>query len=176
VTSIEITPAAGSPWRNILQAPTDVALENGLWCPMDRTVALIPEHDGLVCKACGACWDQHGRHGRWLTASTILIIDGHLVENKEPGPDAERLRWLDRRLSAGIGLSAVCGFGSSAGRMMRPYADQVPDEMLLLLSGFLAAAGGVVIAVVLLLRWMDARSWATAEPLLDACGEVRDEH
>ncbi len=156
--SIEITPTAGSPWRSILPAPTDVALENGLWCPMDRTVALLPELDGLVCASCGACWDQHGRHGRWLTGNTILIIDGHLVEHEERGSDAAtRLRRLDRRLAAAIGVGAVCGFGYGTGRVLHPYAQQVPDELVLLLASLLAAAGAVALAVVLLARWWEAR-------------------
>ncbi|GIF08877.1 hypothetical protein [Actinoplanes siamensis] len=158
--SIEIVPATGSPWRDIYPVPKDVALQNGPWCPMDLKAGLIPQDQGWVCASCGACWDQHGRHGRWLQASTVLIVDGHLVEQKEPDAEAERLRWLDRRLATAVGVGAVCGAGYSAGRLMRPYADQVPGDLLLLLSGLLAAAGGVVVAVVLLLRWLDARRWA----------------
>jgi hypothetical protein len=173
--SIEIVPAADSRWRSILPVPKDVVLENGPWCPMDRTVGLIPQDQGWVCASCGASWDQHGRHGRWLQADRVLVIDGHLVEPKEPGVEfvAEQLRWLDRRLATAIGAGAVSGGVYTAGRLMRPYSDQVPGELLLLLSGLLAAAGGVVVAVVLLLRWLDARRWAE---MLDAddASEVSD--
>ena len=157
--SIEIMPTTQSPWRSILPAPKDVTLEDGPWCPMDLTAGLIPQDQGWVCASCAACWDQQGRHGRWLTASTILVIDGHLIEHQEHGSDTARLRRLDRRLAAAIGVGAVCGFGYSAGLVMRPYTGQVPDELLLLLAALLAAVGGVVIAVVLLLGWLDARSW-----------------
>lgn len=170
-------PVVESPWRGVYPVPKDVALQDGPWCPMDLNAGLIPEDQGWVCASCGACWDQHGRHGRWLDASTVLVIDGHLVEHKGPGFDVEagRLRWLDRRLAAAIGVGAVCGFGYGAGRLMRPHAEQVPDELLLLLAGLLAAAGAAAIAVVLLLRWLDARSWVTAEPLepADVAGGVR---
>src|SRR4051812_34603194 len=108
--SIEMVPAVDSPWRGLYPAPKDIALEDGPWCPMDLKAGLIPQAQGWVCASCGACWDQRGRHGRWLTASTVLVIDGHLVEQKEPGADpGMRLRLLDRRLATTIGLGAVCG-------------------------------------------------------------------
>ncbi len=171
--SIEIMPTTQSPWRSILQAPKDVTLEDGPWCPMDLTAGLIPQDQGWVCASCAACWDKHGRHGRWLTASTILVIDGHLVEHQEPISGTARLRRLDRWLAATIGMGAVCGFGYSTGRLMHPYTGHVPDELLLLLAGLLATAGAAVIAVVLLLGWLNSRSWASTEPFTGELGQRR---
>jgi hypothetical protein len=167
--SLTPVPAAGDlAWRGIYPTPPAVRFEVGPFCPIDDThlhLAAAGSDPMWSCPTCGAGWDVWGCRGRWLEASTGLVVDGHLVERAERGADVEALRRLDRRLAAAIGAAAVCGFGYRVGRLMSPYAGQVPDGLLLLLAGLLAATGGVVVVAVMLLRWLDARRCASAEPV-----------
>jgi hypothetical protein len=149
--TIEIMPAADSPWRGAYPAPKDLDLENGPWCSMDLGAGLIPEQLGWVCASCGAHWDQHGRNGRWLTASTVLIGNaGQLVERDAVTAEAVRLRRVDRAVAGCIVAGAVLGVGFATGRQLRG-ADVVPEDLLWAVS--LMALGLLLIAVSLVLAW-----------------------
>ena len=149
--TIEIVPAAESPWRGAYPAPKDLDLDNGPWCSMDLGAGLIPEQHGWVCASCGAWWDQNGRNGRWLTAGTALISDaGQLVEHDELPAEAQRLRRVDRAVAAAIVAGAVLGGGFATGRQLRG-TDVVPADLLWAVS--LTAIGVLLIAVGLVLAW-----------------------
>lgn len=148
--TIEIVPAADSPWR-AYPAPKDVDLANGPWCPMDIKVGLLPEQHGWVCASCGAHWDLHGRHGRWLTASSALLIDGHFIEHDEPtGEPVGRPGRVGRAVAGAVVAGAVLGGGYAAGRACRPYADLVPEALLwslsLIVIGLLLTGAGALLA------------------------------
>ena len=153
--TIEMVPATGSPvWREIYPAPKDVRLEkNGMWCPMDTTVALRPQLHGWLCPTCLAWWDVRGRDGRWVTDHRV--IDGEV--GADLTAEAARLRQLDRALALAITAGVVLGGGYTAGRAMRPHADAVPEALLwaasLILIGLVLIGLGVQAAQ----RWREAR-------------------
>lgn len=149
--TIEIVPAAESPWRGAYPVPKDLDLENGPWCSMDLRAALIPEQHGWVCASCGAHWDEHGRHGRWLNASTALITNaGQLVEREALTAEQLRLRRVDRTVTIAIAAGTVLGGGFATGLQLRG-SDVVPQDLMWAVS--LMALGGLLIAVGLVLAW-----------------------
>ena len=78
MTTIEIVAVAGSPWRGAYQAPKNLDLTGGPWCPMDIRTGLLAEQHGWVCASCGAWWGLLGGNGRWLPARGVRVVDGHL--------------------------------------------------------------------------------------------------
>lgn len=167
-------------WRVIYRTPPDARFETvGTYCPLDDTLLRV-RLDGWGCPVCAAAWDFKGLHGRWLpSAVDVLDVDAQTTDVPDVEADAAatvRLRRLDQRLAAGIGLGAVIGFGYSAGRAMDPHLE-VPTDLVLMLAGLLAAAGAVTFGVLVLLGWLDARRYAGNEivgPVELTAAEVPD--
>lgn len=145
--TIEMTPPATSPWHEIYPVPKPLRLEDGPWCSMDTTTALVPELRGWLCPVCLAWWDLDGRHGRWVADSPV--IEGLVVADTTAA--VARLRRIDRAATGAILAGAVLGGGFAAGRALRPYADLVPEALLWAVS--LMVIGLVLTGCGLLLAW-----------------------
>jgi hypothetical protein len=165
MTVIEIMPTTR--WRESYPAPKDVALENGPWCPMQIRTPLLTERHGWVCVHCGAYWDHDGRHGRWLTAAMLRLVDGCLVERDTPTPaaaaapvsnaeplaeptaEAVRLCRVDRAVTGAIVAGAALGGGFATGHQL--LAGTGSQDLMWTVS--MTGLGALLIAVALVLAW-----------------------
>ncbi|MFC4066774.1 hypothetical protein [Actinoplanes subglobosus] len=157
--TIEIVPAS-SAWRDAYRVPKDLQLEDGPWCSMDLRAGLLPEQNGWICPSCGAWWDRFGRNGRWITAASAVLVDGHFIERDEPDTEPVEIGGLrlDRAAPLVVLSGVVLGGGYAAGRAMRSHADAVPEALLLGLSlivfGLLLIGAGALLAW----RWWTGRT------------------
>lgn len=159
MTTYAVPPTGSPAWREIYPVPPLLRLETvGPWCPLDDS-RLQTREDGWGCTACTAGWDFYGESARWLPSAAELAVPA--------------VRW---RPSALLVLAGLAGCAAAAAALVA-LLSTLDEHLVLLFAAVIAAAAVAVVLVPLAGRTRDwARYRHNTVRVLDADGEVRDEH